>query len=213
MNGRFFMKIQRRPKIMKQWLLPALALALALLVAVAGAAIASADPSLDQQLLEAAKKRDLTGVKALLDQGADPNAKDHKGNTVLMAAALGGRPELVKFLIDQGVDVAAKRPDGETVLMHAAVGGNPEIIRLLIQKGLDVNAKTSDGMTPLMFASMGTKLEAVKCLVDEGADVNARTGEATRFCTTQRCSCIQQRSPDISGPVEQGNLAAPKHRS
>jgi ankyrin repeat protein len=49
--------------------------------------LAGSDPALNQQLLEAAKRGDLALVKSLLDKGADLNAKDAGGRTVLMFAA------------------------------------------------------------------------------------------------------------------------------
>jgi ankyrin repeat protein len=170
-----FMKATSTPGTMKR--LAGLVLLLALL---SWGAAAGADPALDQQVLEAAKSGDLALVKSLLHKGADLNAKDNDGNTVLMAAAFGGNLELVKFLIDKGMDIDAKTPvNSSTVLMSAAAGGNLELVKFFINKGLDIDVKTSDGITGLMCAVGAGNPELVEFLVDKGLDVNAKTDDGT----------------------------------
>jgi len=44
------------------------------------------------QLWEASANGDTASVQAILEQGADVNAKDNDGFTALMAAAIGGHP-------------------------------------------------------------------------------------------------------------------------
>lgn len=41
-------------------------------------------------------------VKALIDRGADVNAKDGTGWTPLHAAAYGGHPEIIRLLLERG---------------------------------------------------------------------------------------------------------------
>jgi ankyrin repeat protein len=62
-------------------------------------------------------------VKALIDKGADVNAKDKDGQTALMLAAGGGYTEIVKALIEKGADVNAKNNTGDTALSLAKKGG------------------------------------------------------------------------------------------
>ena len=45
-------------------------------------------------------------VKALLDKGADVNARGNKGSTALMFAAYNGHTDIVKSLIDKGAGLA-----------------------------------------------------------------------------------------------------------
>ena len=139
--------------------------------------VASAASSVDEQVLKAADCGDLAQVRSLLRDGANPNAKDATGNTLLMYAAGSGKLDLVKFLIDRGADVHAKRPDGQTVLLHAAGAGNTEVLRLLVKMGLDVNSKTTGGETALMMASMGGSLEEVQFLLENKAELNAQNSE------------------------------------
>jgi ankyrin repeat protein len=86
-------------------------------------------------------------IKLLLDRGADVNAKDPAGRTILMLAACSDAlpVETVKTLIERGADVNAKSATGETALDLAKQRGETTIVDLLIKAG----AKQSGGTTEL----------------------------------------------------------------
>ena len=71
--------------------------------------------------LMAAASRDHTGtIKALLNAGADIDAKGAKdGKTALTVAALIGNPDAVEVLLQRGSDVNARDNDGRTALSLA----------------------------------------------------------------------------------------------
>ena len=131
----------------------------------------------------ASEKGHTETVKALLDKGADVNAKDKDGETVLMKASASGYTEIVKALLDKGADVNEKAVHGQTALMYASGLGRTEIVKVLLYKGADMNAKSEHGDTALRLASERgyTKIvnvlqyegATVKALPDKGADVNA----------------------------------------
>jgi ankyrin repeat protein len=57
---------------------------------------------------------------ALIDNGADINARDAAGTPALMLAAAQGQATLVKLLLQRGADVRATDRDGNMVLRHLA---------------------------------------------------------------------------------------------
>ena len=57
---------------------------------------------------EAVRKGDAAAVTALLDKGADVNAKFRYGATALFKAAERGNTEVVKVLLARGADVTVK---------------------------------------------------------------------------------------------------------
>jgi len=102
-----------------------------------------------QSLLTAAYQRNLTAVKAFLDAGADVNAKDEEGYTVLMIAAKNSALEterlieqykIVQLLVDKGADVNAKQKDGHTALKYARRNDLAQVIKILKQHGAESGA-------------------------------------------------------------------------
>jgi hypothetical protein len=87
-------------------------------------------------LLDAARKGDLAGVKAQLEKGADLETKTPYGQTPLYVAAISGQEEVVRFLLDKGAntevrDMFYKAPILGFVLQRKHYG----VARLIIEKG------------------------------------------------------------------------------
>ena len=98
-------------------------------------------------------KGDLEIVKFLVESGADVNAKDKEGWSVLMEASYEGHLKVIKYLIENGkVNVNAKDDDGWTALMRASWRGYFEIVKYLVEKGADINIKNNNGKTALDLA-------------------------------------------------------------
>ncbi|OGH96804.1 MAG: hypothetical protein A2104_02905 [Candidatus Melainabacteria bacterium GWF2_32_7] len=105
-------------------------------------------------------------IKLLLKKGADINARDDYGQSLLHKKAYNR--EITELLIKNGADVNARDKDGKTPL-HCA---NSETVDLLIEKGADVQARDNNGVTPLHCAESKKTAET---LVENGADVNAKS--------------------------------------
>ena len=74
-------------------------------------------------------------AEALLNGGADPNAKDDENIPLLHQAVIRGKKEMVVLLLDKKADLNKKDSEGETPLDEAEEQGNKEIIELLRQHG------------------------------------------------------------------------------
>ena len=110
-------------------------------------------------------------VKMFLDKGADVNAKDNYGNTVL-SYTINSRNSpaqniaITKMLLDKGADVNAKTygdlvgPFG-TILIDAVKPNPYADNKILKTKKADINAKT----------------EMVKMLLEKGADVSMKDSQ------------------------------------
>jgi ankyrin repeat protein len=88
---------------------------------------------------------DVRAVKTLVERGADPNARDPEGNTLLMlAASTDVLPiETIKALIDRGAEVNAKRGDGRTALDLASQRGSTAIVDLLLKAGAKAGTESA----------------------------------------------------------------------
>jgi len=66
----------------------------------------------DISIHQAADQGNIEAVKQHLDAGANVNAKDEVGWTLLHTAAFYGHKEIAELLITKGADVNAKDVDG-----------------------------------------------------------------------------------------------------
>jgi len=124
-------------------------------------------------LMKAVRAGDVARMKAMLEEGADPNGTDQQGTPALMNAVLYSSPQAVKLLIERGANPNAKNAGGSNALVWAA--GNPEKARILIEAGADVNAVSPMGRTALHnAAAVSGGAPIVKMLLEKGAKVDAR---------------------------------------
>lgn len=125
-----------------------------------------------------------TRIRTLLQSGADCNARNEDGATLLMQAASIGDLELVKTLIAAGADVNAADPQGWTALMKALYNfemdqGFPDVVQTLIDAGADIETKIGYGIRPLMLAAGYGQAGVVDVLLRAGVDIRA-TNEGGR---------------------------------
>ena len=113
-------------------------------------------------------------VQAAIDNGADVNARDTRGWTPLINAALFNQnPEVITTLLKAGADLKAEDTHhGGTALLWAAWDNlNPEVVTTLLKAGADIEARN----TALLWAAGNNQnLEVVTTLLEAGADVNAQ---------------------------------------
>ena len=78
-------------------------------------------------------------VQELIDQGADPNAKDNYNRTVLMKAVESKKGDMVELLKKAGADVNARDDMGMTVIMKAALINYDVMVELLKKAGAELS--------------------------------------------------------------------------
>ncbi|MFO7957437.1 MAG: ankyrin repeat domain-containing protein, partial [Candidatus Brocadiia bacterium] len=90
-----------------------------------------------RELREAARDGDLERVRALLQEGAEPNARGHAGGTALHNAARAGHAGVVEALLEAGADVNATDSDGFKPVDLAEQQGHAAITDRLHGAGAD----------------------------------------------------------------------------
>jgi ankyrin repeat protein len=121
-------------------------------------------------------------VKALVDRGADVNARaaddvGKAGVTPLMRAARSGDRDKVTLLLGRGGDVKVRnKKNGLTALWLAAKGNDIPTVRLLLDRGADTDARFLPyaGTTLLMEAAYAGSVDLMGVLLDRGVDLEAR---------------------------------------
>jgi ankyrin repeat protein len=105
-------------------------------------------------------------TRRLIASKADLNAKDSKGHTALMRAAMYGHTEAARLLLAAGANVKVKDGYGDTAFCYAAGAGHIEVVKLLLPTKPDINRALKD-------AAAGGHNDIVRFLNGAGADVNS----------------------------------------
>ena len=116
-------------------------------------------------------------IQALIDKGANVNAKNDNEDTVLSIAAYQNSPQVIEVLAKNGANINSTGFSGITPLMLAAKDNkNPNIIEALIKAGANVNQKSGSDMTALDYAAYGNQNPKIlETLIKHGATIDENT--------------------------------------
>jgi len=145
-------------------------------------------------------------LDAVINAGADVNARFKFDNTALMYASEGSL-FAAKLLIERGADVNAIGNFGSNALFVAIGNKQNEIVELLIQNGANTCSESTSTLnngrfnsSPIVYAVAVNNLTAVKLLLDNGVEVNTidedgRTplGVATQLKSSDMCNLLIER--------------------
>ena len=79
--------------------------------------------------------KDGSGLRLLLEHGADINVQNHFGRTPLHRASFRGALEVVRLLLEHGADVEAKNKSDKTASQIADEEGHDGVVELLREHG------------------------------------------------------------------------------
>ena len=115
---------------------------------------------------------------ALLNAGADVNARDVKGASALNYAALYCREAATSLLISHQASPNQSDDTGYSPLMMASSAcPDGRVAALLIRAGANVNATSKAGESPITTAAFAGNEIVVMELVASGADLDAKNDE------------------------------------
>ncbi|WP_363733947.1 ankyrin repeat domain-containing protein [Stenotrophomonas indicatrix] len=126
------------------------------------------------------RAKNLDGLRALLDNGANPNARAYKTvdgrrlgyNNAMVYAAKMDDPRFLKLLLKHGGDPNTRNSAGETLLFQAFIAGNQwENVKLLIENGANIN-ESNRGTADTILSWYTTRggFEHAYWLLEHGAD-------------------------------------------
>jgi ankyrin repeat protein len=118
-------------------------------------------------------------VKFLLDEGVDPNIKDHAESPPLFFCYGIEDMDIISLLLDRGAKIEPPTKPGVTFLHHSVLSENLKLASFLLNRGADINAKTKEGETALHYACQRYNLDMVKFFLENGAKVDYINGMNT----------------------------------
>jgi len=132
-------------------------------------------PPVNSVLFFEIRQGNRTGIKKLIEQGGDPNARDKYGDCCIHLAAIDDNIPVLEDLVSLGADVNIANDKDNTALHIAAEFNQVEMMERLIELGANISAQNMVKATPLMTAAIHRSCEAVSLLAKHGADIHARS--------------------------------------
>ena len=114
----------------------------------------ASSPTLSERCFTALRYGNLTEFEALITEGADINAANIYGETLLHVAVDLYRPVIVQLLLEAGAAVDIQTRTGDTPLWRAVnnARGRGEIIKRLIDAGANPYRRNLKGASPIDVA-------------------------------------------------------------
>ena len=138
-------------------------------VLVAASPFDSAQGRPDRRVVEAAKARDLTTIRALVAARADVTVPQGDGATALHWAAHWDDAAIADALIAAGAPANAADDHGVTPLALACLNGSTTMVERLLDAGAKADVVSVVGETPLMIAAHTGNAVVVAKLLTHGA--------------------------------------------
>ncbi|MGI5071240.1 ankyrin repeat domain-containing protein [Treponema pectinovorum] len=138
-------------------------------------------------------------IQYLVDTGADVNARNKRGDSVLYLAVIKNQRQTGDLLLSNNADIFATNTDNNSPLRVALTNGGEVQDWLITSRTL--NTTDGAGNTPLHYAAEWKLNSAILALIQKGANVNAvnANGESALF------SAVKADSPStINLLVEKG---------
>ena len=148
---------------------------------------------LEHELYLAARDGDIRGVRYLLEQNVNINARsDDGGQTAVYGAAANGHADAIRLLNHYGADIGLPSKDGLTPLAIGIINNHHDVVKEILSLGVDVNESNKLGIKPIHIAASSGDITMVELLQQLGANINATD---TSGCNAYFFAIKQSYSP------------------
>ena len=118
------------------------------------------------EILVAVNNADLPAVKAALAKGANVNAKDENGRSLLLIATNNEQRDLAELLVKHGADVNLQAPNLDSPFLYAGATGQTELVLLYLANGAKFDVFNRYNGTALIPACERGHVETVRVLAN-----------------------------------------------
>ncbi|XP_062537482.1 uncharacterized protein LOC134205855 [Armigeres subalbatus] len=116
----------------------------------------------------------IDAVVRLIDNGADIELLDKRGQTAMHYAASYGRGDVLRTLITKKARVDVQDEDGRTPLHYAAHIGHISVVVSLLDVGADIELADKSGKTAMHYAAANGRVDVLSALIAKNAKIDAQ---------------------------------------
>ncbi|MFI3242739.1 MAG: ankyrin repeat domain-containing protein [Akkermansia sp.] len=143
--------------------------------------------------VDAKGKHRIEAIEMLLAAGADIEAGNVYGETVLMYASARNNIPMMEMLLNRGAVLNdSSRPNNPITCTFS--WNAMDAVRYLIKRGLDVNCLNARLIAPMHYAAIWGNEQALNALLDAGADIEIK--DAMNF-TPLICAAYMQQTQAV----------------
>lgn len=158
-------------------------------------------------------------VMMLLQNNADPNISNYKGDCPLIPCCQKGSETIANILLDFGANIEVFNKNGDNPVLIACRTGQHKILELFLKKlGSDKSKEMLekcaliDGFNPLLASTELDRIECIKMCIKYGADLEFKSGDDNQIiagATALHLGCFYGRYGAVRTLYELGaNLHA-----
>ena len=125
-------------------------------------------------LYDAIYTQDENAKAALMGQLGGIDAKNSRGDNVLLMSATLGNTMIAQEALHLGADPNSKNAADQTPLHLSTFYKYHEIIQILLDSGANPNVTYAEGLSPIMLAVMNNDVTSVQILTQKGAKYKKR---------------------------------------
>ncbi|KAK8867293.1 hypothetical protein PGQ11_005871 [Apiospora arundinis] len=145
-------------------------------------------------------------MRLMIEHGADRQATDADGDTLLHLAALNNQSETIRFLMENEAEIDSINNKQETPLILATQERCMDVVHLLVGYKASLHAQDIDGATSLHWAVRNQDKLLVRYLVKQGADIEVEDSDGMTALSKATC---QGNKDIVSFLLDRGaNIAA-----
>lgn len=125
-------------------------------------------------------------VRYLMQQKANPNARDKDKNTPMHFAAFKGHTAILKFFIEGNlIDINVPGPENHTPLHCASLKGHLTSVKFLVEQHANTKALTSFGAMPIHLAAYEGRIDVLQYFIKQAGldkDIADEKGQTPLHC-------------------------------
>ena len=137
-------------------------------------------------------------LRYLIEQVADINASNNKGETALICASKNNCKDNIKLLLENNAKTDIQDKDGNTALMHAVYNDCYDAVKLLNNYGADATTTNNKGENILIAAVNNNSINSFNYILEELTE-NNQTKEQHNI--TDEKNSIEQNSEQHLQPI------------